>query len=422
VCGAAAEAAERERADFLREPGSANWESLGGGGLLGWIDGVIDASPFSLRRAPALPSACFEERRASAMRCGEPTATRRANGRAVLAAGMLAVAVVAFVAAVRDDGATVLMGDDIAKDALHDMGMLSRAKEKAIAGGIKSAKAEKGYFTSAFDAAFNKGWRDAGYKARRAARKEHVVTHLGGHSITGVTESRFVNSMVGAQDLVARVQSLAETKLAEGLCAKQDVIVEKLTQLLDRLKRESGIINITDTEAYQKMMLENSVYLEVESVYQMSQEKHVDEKGEEQYATDQFEVQKRIEDLTKTDLKTLIEEYPGKKEKIDGERGVVLELIDMVEKIDENNLGDVGRRQSLRSALQRTSSALSEVSHGAKWGEFPLLCLHASVILPSTPCGLRIMQGPSCDPPTCLLPCSSAPLSGLRSRSCVLCA
>ena len=38
---------------------------------------------------------------------------------------------------------------------------------------------------------------------------------------------------------------------------------------------------------------------------------------------------------------------------MDGEREVVLELIDMVEKIDENNLADASarRRQELRSAI-----------------------------------------------------------------------
>jgi hypothetical protein len=169
--------------------------------------------------------------------------------------------------------------------------------------------------------------------------------------------------VIQAQDLVARVQSLAETKQGGGLCAKKDFIVEKLDALIERLKRESGILNITDTAAYQKMKLENAIWLEVESVYQLSLEKTHQDEGAESFAEQQLEVKNRIEHLTQKDLKTIIQEYPGKKDEVNGEREVVLELIDMVEGIDENNLMDRSRRQSLSSALHRSSALLSQITH-----------------------------------------------------------
>lgn len=144
---------------------------------------------------------------------------------------------------------------------------------------------------------------------------------------------------------------------------KKDFIVEKLDALIERLKRESGILNITDTAAYQKMKLENAIWLEVESVYQLSLEKTHQDEGAESFAEQQLEVKNRIEHLTQKDLKTIIQEYPGKKDEVNGEREVVLELIDMVEGIDENNLMDRSRRQSLSSALHRSSALLSQITH-----------------------------------------------------------
>jgi hypothetical protein len=168
--------------------------------------------------------------------------------------------------------------------------------------------------------------------------------------------------MARAQDLVARVQSLAATQQSSTMCRKRDMIVSLLDRLLERLKRESGILNITDTAAYQKMKLENAVWLEVESIYRLSLEKAHDDDTEEDFAQDQLEVKNRIETLTQKDLEQTIREYPEKKAVVDGERQVVIELIDMVEDIDTDNLRDAHRREQLSTALGRSSSMLAQVT------------------------------------------------------------
>ena len=65
---------------------------------------------------------------------------------------------------------------------------------------------------------------------------------------------------------------------------------------------------------------------------------------------------------------------------VDGEREVVLELIDMVEKIDENNLHDARRSQQLRTAMAKSSAALR--CGGAWWScSCVRVCLRVSVSL-----------------------------------------
>ena len=64
-------------------------------------------------------------------------------------------------------GSATLMGDDTAAGAMHDMHMLAQAKKRAATGGqIMAAQPHMSAFVAKFDKAFNKGWRDAGTKAR----------------------------------------------------------------------------------------------------------------------------------------------------------------------------------------------------------------------------------------------------------------
>ena len=111
------------------------------------------------------------------------------------------------------------------------------------------------------------------------------------------------------------------TDASAGIDPSLDIFEE-----IERLKRESGILNITDTAAYQKMKLENAVWLEVESIYRLSLEKAHDDDTEEDFAQDQLEVKNRIETLTQKDLEQTIREYPEKKAVVDGERQLDREL------------------------------------------------------------------------------------------------
>ena len=97
-------------------------------------------------------------------------------------------------------------------------------------------------------------------------------------------------------------------------------------------------------------------------VKRLSLEKAHDDDTEEDFAQDQLEVKNRIETLTQKDLEQTIREYPEKKAVVDGERQVVIELIDMVEDIDTDNLRDAHRREQLSTALGRSSSMLAQVT------------------------------------------------------------
>ena len=65
----------------------------------------------------------------------------------------------------------------------------------------------------------------------------------------------------------------------------------------------------------------------------MSEEKYDETKEASGFVMHELEVAKRVEELTRKDVKKVIEEYPGKKQELNEEKELVLELIDMVEDI-----------------------------------------------------------------------------------------
>ena len=315
-----------------------------------------------------------------------PVRVARTLGAAV-AFGAAVAALVAATGAAPRPGRAELRGGGLgpAQGVKHDLHLLAQSKKRALSHAIAATRDSMQAFDAQFDAAFNEGWREQGRPRRqrradtqsaqpRAAEpprrpEQHtdalaVVRRTSGGSTSpgGATAAQLQSTMARAQDLVARVQSLAATQQSSTMCRKRDMIVSLLDRLLERLKRESGILNITDTAAYQKMKLENAVWLEVESIYRLSLEKAHDDDTEEDFAQDQLEVKNRIETLTQKDLEQTIREYPEKKAVVDGERQVVIELIDMVEDIDTDNLRDAHRREQLSTALGRSSSMLAQVT------------------------------------------------------------
>ena len=86
---------------------------------------------------------------------------------AVVLVALGSAAVIALASGSVRVGRTALMGDDdIASSAMHDIRMLAQAKKRALGEQIKAAGQQMKAFDAKFDEAFNKGWQDAGKRAR----------------------------------------------------------------------------------------------------------------------------------------------------------------------------------------------------------------------------------------------------------------
>ena len=130
------------------------------------------------------------------------------------------------------------------------------------------------------------------------------------------------------------VTMLTDEVKTPGMCRQREKITKILEGLLHKLGGRSEVINATDSEAQKAAESALNVWLSVESLYRMSQEKFDETKEAEQFVLHQLEVAKEVEKLTQKDVAKVIQEYPGKKRAIDSEKELVVELIHMVEKID----------------------------------------------------------------------------------------
>lgn len=136
------------------------------------------------------------------------------------------------------------------------------------------------------------------------------------------------------------VTMLSSEVKTPGVCDKKDKIFEILTGLMEKLGGRASTVNATDATYKKEAETGLKVWLEVETLYRMSEEKYDEATESEQFVMHQLEVAQRVEELTKKDVATVIEEYPGKKDEINEEKSLVVELIKMVENITFSGPGE----------------------------------------------------------------------------------
>ena len=97
----------------------------------------------------------------------------------------------------------------------------------------------------------------------------------------------------------------------------------------------------------------------------MSEEKYDETREASGFVMHELEVAKRVEQLTQKDVKKVIAEYPGKKQEVNEEKELVLELIDMVQEIQ---FSDEPSAKAAPAQLQYIHSEVSSIA-----GSRPLL-------------------------------------------------
>eukprot|EP00286_Rhodomonas_abbreviata_P005288 CAMPEP_0181333920 /NCGR_PEP_ID=MMETSP1101-20121128/25964_1 /TAXON_ID=46948 /ORGANISM="Rhodomonas abbreviata, Strain Caron Lab Isolate" /LENGTH=274 /DNA_ID=CAMNT_0023443823 /DNA_START=28 /DNA_END=848 /DNA_ORIENTATION=+ len=117
-------------------------------------------------------------------------------------------------------------------------------------------------------------------------------------------------------DRQTQMLTLVEQKLEQdlhkpGLCANKDLIISKLDSLASKLRVRYKVANETEIKAEESAKLMRSVWLEVESIYRMSQHQFDEATQKEEYIAHQLAIQKRVEELCAKNVGTIIEEYPG---------------------------------------------------------------------------------------------------------------
>ncbi len=168
-----------------------------------------------------------------------------------------------------------------------------------------------------------------------------------------------MHSVEGLHKVVAM---LTEEVKAPGVCAKRALIMEKLEALLNRLGGRAAIENATDSRYHREAQSSLAVWLEVETLYRMSEEKYDVGTQAELYVTHQLEIAHRVETLTKKDLATVIQEYPGKKDLVDKDKELIVDIIQLIEKVEFNQPAAAQAAQAELSEVRSLSAAFSSTS------------------------------------------------------------
>jgi hypothetical protein len=117
------------------------------------------------------------------------------------------------------------------------------------------------------------------------------------------------------------------------VCDKRALIIHKLEELLARLGARAVTLNDTDAQYRREAETALEVWLEVESIYRMSQEKFDEATQSSELVLQQMEVAEHVEKLCEKSVKQVIDEYPTKSAKINEEKEVVLDIIEMVDSL-----------------------------------------------------------------------------------------
>ena len=176
--------------------------------------------------------------------------------------------------------------------------------------------------------------------------------------------------LASAESFSRQLTGLARTQLPESsqLCAKKDFIIGKFDELLLRLGVDDQQLNITDLateKAYEDAM---QAWLDTESVYRLAVQTHKESKEASMFALKKLAVEMKVHELTKEKVAEVVKQYPIKKEEIDGERELILELIKLVEELTgksgEEGATAKGTSSTTLTAIQKKLAALAKVAGG----------------------------------------------------------
>mmetsp|Transcript_21014 Transcript_21014/g.32935 ORF Transcript_21014/g.32935 Transcript_21014/m.32935 type:complete len:394 (+) Transcript_21014:219-1400(+) len=164
--------------------------------------------------------------------------------------------------------------------------------------------------------------------------------------VAGVSQLRDVH-LKGNFELALRSARAEAQKLdsrdATKLCEKQQVIIAKIDTLMARLRKERTFLNATDEAHYDDFEDAFQLWLDTESVYQLSKKQYQASESAAKYTLYRLNVAKRVAALMSKNVEKVVKEYPVKKKGIDDERNMILELIELVKTLSANHLDvDVG--------------------------------------------------------------------------------
>jgi len=172
--------------------------------------------------------------------------------------------------------------------------------------------------------------------------------------------------LASAERISGQMDGATQLAPSSKLCEKKDLIVGKFDQLLAKLTRDDGAMNMTDDMTEKEYEDAMQAWLDTESVYRLAVETHKESKEATSFALKKLAVEMKVHKLTKEKVAEVVKNYPIKKEEIDDERNLILELIKLVEELAGD--GDKGAQEkgstSTLSAIQAKLAELGKAAEG----------------------------------------------------------
>jgi hypothetical protein len=274
----------------------------------------------------AEPFVCYVEQR--------PARHSTSSRRAVVAAGLLAVAVCAAVLLVSTPRETEL----IAKPAT-----------------VKARIADMALATQLI----------------RAAPKLSVS---GLHKVVDAWKDEQVSNLGSGMQTLALVPRDIETQLQDSgkLCEKKDVIFEKFNALLKKLGYENKVRNETDQAAYDAKMAALRAWLDGESTYRLEVEKQKEAEEGAAFARAEYEKWDATVKQTKERLEKMQTDYPKEKESIANERELIKTILRLLGIMEDVPLDETSKNAGGYVASEKARSAATLKQLKAKVAELKI--------------------------------------------------
>lgn len=238
----------------------------------------------------------------------EERPARQSSGarRAIVAAGLLAVAVCAAALLVSGPAETELVAKPAAvKAKLADMALATQiihaVPQLSVSGLYKIVD----------------GWKEEQVSDLNARLGSHVQT-------------------------LAMVPKDIETQLEESgkLCEKKDIIFAKLNQLLKKLGHEEVVRNETDQAAWEAKQAALHAWLDGESAYRLEIEKQQEAQEGAKFARQEYEKWFQTVKATKERLEKMEKDYPAEKQSIADERSLLKEILRLLGIMEDQPLDE----------------------------------------------------------------------------------
>jgi len=173
--------------------------------------------------------------------------------------------------------------------------------------------------------------------------------------------------LTSAERISGQMHGATQLAPSSKLCEKKDLIVGKFDQLLAKLTTDDQRLNMTDDMTEKECEDAMQAWLDTESVYRLAVQTHKESKEATSFSLKKLAVEMKVHKLTKEKVAEVVKNYPVKKEEIDGERSLILELIKLVEELTGKE-GDEGAQEkgptSTLSAIQAKLAELGKAAEG----------------------------------------------------------